>query len=95
MLVGSALVIPPLQTIEDQKSEVCSEWGISYLNISKCAVSDIGGLLSSTNPRIIIASVEKINDIGVQKQLAGLKLCYIAVDEAQVSCICYIFYFIL
>ena len=78
-------MIPPLQTIEDQMTKVCSEWNISCMNISKCPTEDIGFMLSSTKPRIIIASIEKVNDYSVQKQLVDLKLCYIAVDEAQVT----------
>ena len=78
-------MIPPLQTIEDQMTKICSEWNISCVNISKCPTEDIGFMLSSTKPRIIIASIEKVNDYNVQKQLFDLKLCYIAVDEAQVS----------
>ena len=82
--LGSALVIPPLQTIESQMSIVCDEWGISYLNISLCDVDAIGDRLKTEKPRIILASVEKISDHAVQKQLSVVKFDYIAVDEAQV-----------
>ena len=66
-------------------TKVCNEWGISCLNISKCPLLEIRDTLNSLKPRIIIASIEAINDPSVQMQFAGLKLCYVAVDEAQVS----------
>ena len=67
-------------------SEVCFNWGINCVNLSLVNVEAIGELIkASEKPLIIIASVEKVNDPLVQKQLGGLVLQYIAVDEAQVS----------
>ena len=79
-------MIPPLQTIESQMSQICFDWGINCVNISLVDVETIGELIKSRGkPLIIIASVEKVSDPLVQKQLVGLDLQYIAVDEAQVS----------
>ena len=64
---------------------ICEQWGISYLNISVIDVVEIAAQIKSVNPRILIASVEKISDSSVRKQLGGLDLKYIAVDEAQAS----------
>ena len=66
-------------------TRVCNELEISCLNVSRCPVFEIRDTLNSQKPRIIIASIEAINDPSVQMQFAGLKLCYVAVDEAQVS----------
>ena len=81
---GTALVIPPLITIETQMSEVCQKWGIRFLNLSSFS-EDLDAEIQSTGPRIIIASVEKISDSKIQKSLLNLKLDYVAFDEAQVQ----------
>ena len=81
---GTALVIPPLQTIESQMCQVCEDWRISYLNLSSISEAVIGEEIVARKPQILIASIEKISDPNVQKQFANLKLEYIAVDEAQV-----------
>ena len=78
------MVIPPLQTIESQMCKICEDWGITYINVSVVDVNTIRDRLINENPRIIVASVEKISDPCVQCQLRDLKLNYIAVDEAQV-----------
>ena len=64
---------------------ICEQWGIRFLNISMMDVEDIAEQIKSVNPRILIASVEKISDSRFQKQIGGLDLKYIAFDEAQVS----------
>ena len=83
-LTGTALVIPPLQTIDIQMCAVCEEWGIKYLNLGSIAVNSIADQIAAEKPFILISSIEKINNHEVQKQLFNLKLDYIAVDEAQV-----------
>ena len=83
--VGSALVIPPLLTIEVQMCAICDLWGIKYLNLSSINESSIGDCLKTEKPQVLIASIEKISDTHVQKQLSSLKLEYISVDEAQVN----------
>ena len=84
-LIGCALVIPPLQTIESQMCQICEKWGISCLNLSLVNVEAVGDRIKSLGkPLIIIGSIEKVSDLMVQRQLGGVKLQYIAVDEAQV-----------
>ena len=46
---------------------------------------DIQSELEMKCPRIIIASIEKISDLAVQKGLMNVRLQYVALDEAQVS----------
>ena len=81
---GTALVIPPLQTIEIQMCTICEEWGIKYLNLGAIDVNSIADHIAAEKPFILISSIEKINNPEVQKQLFNLKLDYIAIDEAQV-----------
>ena len=81
---GTALVIPPLITIETQMMEVCQMWGISCLNLSSFS-EDLDAVIQTNGPRIIISSVEKISDSKIQKSLLNLKLDYVAFDEAQVK----------
>ena len=83
---GVALVIPPLITIEKQMVDVCKSWKISFLDLSAFSnPEDIDAMIQCTDPKIIIASVEKISDSKVQKALLNLKLDYVAIDEAQVN----------
>ena len=82
---GTALVIPPLLTIEKQMCDICDKWGISFLNLSNFPnPKDIQTEVECNNPLIIIASIEKISDLGFQKALLNVKLDYVAIDEAQV-----------
>ena len=83
---GTALVIPPLITIEKQMCDICEAWKISYLNLSNfSSPQHIQTEIESKNPQIIIASIEKISDLAIQKALINVKLDYVAIDEAQVS----------
>ena len=81
---GCALVIPPLQTIEYQMTQVCESWGISYLNLAAIDEKLIGEEIADVKPKILISSIEKISTPSVQKQLFDLHLEYISLDEAQV-----------
>lgn len=63
---------------------VCSSWGIKYLNLSTVQEDTIGEKVNSEQPKIIISSIEKINSSTVQKQLFNVKFVYISLDEAQV-----------
>ena len=81
---GCALVIPPLQTIEYQMTQVCESWGISYLNLAAIDEKLIGEEIAAVKPKILISSIEKISTPSVQKQLFDLHLEYISLDEAQV-----------
>ena len=47
--------------------------------------------LLQNDPQIIIASIEKISDLNVQKALLHVHLDYVAIDEAQVRLIKYKF----
>ena len=82
---GTALVIPPLLTIEKQMCDTCEAWKISYVNLSSFSCpQDIQTEIESKHPQIIIAAIEKISDLAVQKALINVKLDYVAIDEAQV-----------
>jgi hypothetical protein len=64
---------------------VCDNWKIKYLNLSSICESSIGDRIESEKPQIIIASIEKISDPIVQKQMLSVNLVYISLDEAQVQ----------
>ena len=82
---GTALVIPPLLTIEKQMCDNCDSWGIRYVNLSTFSnIDELQTELEIVNPHILIASVEKISDSMIQKALMNVKLEYVAIDEAQV-----------
>ena len=93
LLLGTALVIPPLQTIEQQMIRICGEWGIECLNLSAVPQDEIGEQITTLKPKILISSIEKISDPGVQKQLLNIKCSYIAIDEAQVIRVAMMHYF--
>ena len=83
---GTALVIPPLLTIEKQMCDICEAWRISFLNLSTFSnPREIQTEIESNSPQIIIASIEQISDLGIQKALINIKLDYVAIDEAQVG----------
>jgi len=81
---GQALVIPPLLTIQYQLEDQCKKIGVPYLNLSTVKKTNIRSEIAATGAKIVIASIENIADVEVQKQLACCKFRYIAIDEAQV-----------
>ena len=85
MVIGKAIVIPPLQTIQLQMSSICEDWEIPYLNISEVRnPAEITTKLQELQPKVIIASIEDIANSSVQSQLQALKISYVALDECQV-----------
>ena len=64
---------------------VCKLWGINFLNLSSISEVLIGETILAQKPQILISSIEKISNPGVQKQLSNLSLEYISIDEAQVN----------
>ena len=81
---GVALVIPPLISIEAQLENQCKAWNIPFLNISSVEISDIGPSIVSSGAKIILASIERISDVHVQKAVRSMRVNYISVDECQV-----------
>ena len=49
-LLGQAIIIPPLQTIQLQMSLVCKKWGIPYINLA-----------DARNPDEITKKIEELN----------------------------------
>ena len=85
-LLGLAIVVPPLQTIQMQMACVCEEWGIPHVNLSDIQnPSEIQHKIDEAKPKIILASIEDISNHAVQSQLQTLDIKYIAIDECQVS----------
>ena len=81
----TAMVIPPLITIEKQMTDICDHWDISYINLSSVSnPKDIQLKIETAQPRIIFASIEQISDLEVQRGLMNISLQYVALDEAQV-----------
>ena len=81
---GLALVIPPLISIEAQLEDQCKAWNIPFLNLSSVSIEDIKSKVVSSGARIVIASIEKISDVLVQKAIRDINVNYISVDECQV-----------
>jgi len=81
---GVAIVIPPLLSIEYQMETICKDWNIPFCNISSTPPSEIVSSLKSADAKVIIASIEKISDVKVQKAIQNIKVNYVAVDECQV-----------
>ena len=82
---GTALVIPPLLTIEKQMCDICQEWQIAFVNLSSFSdPNEIQLEVETKKPRIILASIEKISDLRIQKGLVNVRLDYVSLDEAQV-----------
>ena len=81
---GVGMIIPPLLTIEFQIEAVCRQWNIPCLNLSSVGTADIMSTLKSSNVKMVIASIECISDIAVQKAIRELKVNYVSIDECQV-----------
>ena len=74
---GLALVIPPLISIEAQLEDQCKAWNIPFLNLSSVSIEDIKSKFVSSGARIVIASIEKISDVLVQKAIRDVNVNYI------------------
>ena len=48
------------------------------------AYENLAGMIAQLNPKVILCSIEDINDPQIQKQLQELTVAYVAIDEAQV-----------
>ena len=84
-ILGQAIVIPPLQTIQMQMATTCENWDIPYLNLSDIQnPAEIGHKIAELEPKIILSSIEDISNDAIQSQLQTLTVSYIAIDECQV-----------
>ena len=89
-ILGQAIIIPPLQTIQMQMASTCEEWNIPYLNLAEVrSPSEIPEKLSELAPKVNLCSIEAISDPAIQSQLQSLEVGYIAVDESQVCAVQY------
>ena len=67
-------------------ASICQAWDIPYLNLADIHhPTEIQSKLSDLEPKIILTSIEDISNPAIQSELQTLDICYIAVDEAQVS----------
>ena len=64
--------------------QICESWKIPFCNISGMKPGDIIANIKTKDAKILIASIELISDVTVQKALQDLKVNYVAVDECQV-----------
>ena len=83
-LDGVGIVIPPLISIEHQMESICREWNIPCCNASNIGVTEILSSIKANRAKLLIASIELISDVTVQKAIQNLKVNYISVDECQV-----------
>ena len=57
----------------------------NYLHLADIRDSEsIAGIIQQKKPKVILSSIEDVNNPQIQKQLQELKVAYVAVDEAQV-----------
>ena len=83
---GTALVIPPLQTIQLQMAKICDDWNIPYINLLEISKKeDIASIIEEAKPKIILSSIEDISDPIVQNSLQLVNIKYVALDECQVN----------
>ena len=83
-IVGKAIVIPPLVTIQVQMAGICDSWDIPYLNLSEINPLEIQEKIDREDPKILLASIEDITNPVIQSQIQNVDVSYIALDEAQV-----------
>ena len=84
---GLALVVPPLVTIQQQMANICEAWKIPYINLSSHTfpTTHINANQNTSQPKVILASIEDLANVSLQKYLLTLKnIAYVAVDECQV-----------
>ena len=83
---GVALIIPPLVTIQQQMAKVCEAWKIPHINLSNALqTKDIHSSQDSIEPKVILASIEDLTNVTLQRYLLTLNnISYVAVDECQV-----------
>ena len=48
-------------------------------------LNELGLMIQQNEPKILLCSIENVDDPIVQKQIQNLQIAYVAVDEAQVS----------
>ena len=85
VILGKAIVIPPLQTIQIQMEKICQSWQIPFLNLSDIArPEEIPEKMEELNPKIILCSIEDISNEQIQSKLQLLDVSYVAIDECQV-----------
>ena len=84
-VIGQAIIIPPLVTIQMQMALVCEAWKIPYINLANIMnPDDITKKIEEVKPKIILCSIENVTDEAIQRRLQKLDVVYVAVDECQV-----------
>ena len=65
-------------------SKVCSDWKIPCLNISDIRPDELPLKLEEIKPKIILCSIEDLNNEDIQDKLQLLNIAYVSIDECQV-----------
>ena len=82
---GTAILIPPLKTIQIQLANLCQSSSIPFLNLDELdSSSDIAKKLMEVKPRVIISSIEDISKADIQAELQSVDIRYVAIDECHV-----------
>ena len=66
-------------------SKVCSDWKIPCLNVSDIRPDELPLKLEEIKPKIILCSIEDLNNEDIQDKLQLLNIAYVSIDECQVS----------
>ena len=67
--------------------QVCEEWGIPYVSLDGMDTETIFSTITAmeTPPRVILATVSRVSQEAVQKQIRRLPIRTICLDEVQVE----------
>ena len=95
-----SLVIPPLVSIQQQLQQasrvieasvtalvkVCQTWNIPFLSLDEIDQASISAVIEEMNPkpRVILSTISRVSEEGVQRQLRRLPVKTICLDEVQV-----------
>ena len=68
--------------------KVCKDWDIPFISLDETQVGNIAEVVAGMEikPRVVLATISKINDEAVQRQIRRLPICTICLDEVQVLC---------
>ena len=59
-------------------------WGVKYLHLASVDSDSLTDTLRRTKPRILLSSIERLQETAVLNALLTVRLVYVAVDETQV-----------
>ena len=79
-----ALVISPTIVIDQQMQQQMTAWGVKFLHLASVDPDSLADNIRRIKPRILLSSIERLQDTAVLNALLTVRLVYVAVDETQV-----------